>query len=227
LSQNSQSQRILWLLEELEIPYNVSLHTRLKTARAPPELAETHPLGKAPQLVTADGRLIAESSAIAAYLITTYDTAKKFQGDGAAGGSNDWIRDESLTSFAGATMGPVDTMKIFFDAATMQTPFLIRPLVRLVTGAVDRMFTAPELKAMLAYLEAQLGGQDYFMGNEPGRADFMLSFPMDMAADNGWVENWATYPGLRAWRDRCRARDAWKRGLEKGNGYNMALSEMV
>src|SRR3954470_13950148 len=103
LPQNSQSQRILWLLEELEIPYNLSLHYRQKSGPrkgcAPPELAEIHPMGKAPQLVTADGRVIAESAAIAAYLIATYDTAKKFQGDG---GRNDWVRDESLTSFAGA-----------------------------------------------------------------------------------------------------------------------------
>jgi glutathione S-transferase len=222
-TQNSQSQRILWLLEELEIPYNLSLHYRQKSgprkARAPPELAEIHPMGKSPQLVTADGRIIAESAAIAAYLITTYDTAKKFQGDG---GRNDWVRDESLTSFAGASMGPIEMMKLFLDIATLQTPLLLRPLVRWMMGAIDRAFTGPELKQMLKYLESELGGQEYFMGKEPGRADFMLSYPMDMAEAFGWVDL-GEYEGLRGWRERCQAREAWKRGLEKGNGYDMGF----
>jgi glutathione S-transferase len=222
-TQNSQSQRILWLLEELEIPYNLSLHYRQKSgprkARAPPELAEIHPLGKSPQLVTADGRIIAESAAIAAYLITTYDTAKRFQGDG---GRNDWIRDESLTSFAGASMGPIEAMKLFLDIATLQTPLLLRPLVRWMTGMIDHAFTGPELKQMLKYLEGELGGQEYFMGKEPGRADFMLSFPMDMAVAFAWFDL-GEYEGLKGWRERCQAREAWKRGLEKGNGYDMGF----
>jgi glutathione S-transferase len=176
-------------------------------------------MGKSPQLVTADGRIIAESAAIAAYLITTYDTAKKFQGDG---GRNDWVRDESLTSFAGASMGPIEMMKLFLDIATLQTPLLLRPLVRWVMGAIDRAFTGPELKQMLKYLEGELGGQEYFMGKEPGRADFMLSFPMDITVAFGWVDL-GEYERLKGWRERCRAREAWKRGLEKGNGYDMGF----
>ena len=83
-------------------------------------------------------------------------------------------------------------------------------------------FTGPELKEMVKYLEGELGGQEYFMGKEPGRADFMLSFPMDVAVALSWVDL-GEYEGLKGWRERCQAREAWKRGLEKGNGYNMGF----
>ena len=144
----------------------------------------------------------------------------QFQGDG---GRNDWVRDESLTSFAGASMGPIEIMKMFLDIATLQTPLFLRPLVRWMMGAIDRAFTGPELKEMLKYLEGELGGQEYFMGKEPGRADFMLSFPVDMAVAFGWVDL-SEYEGLKGWRERCQAREAWKRGLEKGNGYNIGFA---
>src|ERR1700744_4969928 len=94
--QNSQSQRILWLLEELEIPYNLELHRRIDQ-RSPPELKQTHPLGKAPQLETGNGRVIVESVVIAKYLIETYDKTGKFKGDG---DKNDWLRDEQLCNLA-------------------------------------------------------------------------------------------------------------------------------
>lgn len=225
--QNSQSQRILWLLEELAIPYTLELHYRQKSGprqgRSPPELYDTHLMGKAPQLVTASGRVIAESSAIAAYLITTYDHDKQLQGDSTAPDSrNDWVRDESLTSFAGASLGPVVMMKLFLSIAVLQAPFFLRPLVRLFTGAVDKAFPRPELKAMLTYLDSEIQGQDYFMGQKPGRADFMLSFPLDMVASWGWV-NLDEYTGLMGWRKRCQGREAWRKALEKGNGYDLAF----
>lgn len=204
-----------------------------KKGRAPPELAQLHPLGKAPQLVTADGRIIAESAAIASYLINTYDHAKRFQGDVGAntntdspsgGILNDSIRDESLTSFASSSLWPIEMIKLLLDIAVIQTPFFLRPLVRLLTSGVDGAFTGPELKTMLEHLERELGGQDYFMGTQPGRADFMLSFPLDHAAHVGWVDfGREEYKGLNAWRERCQSREAWKRALEKGNGYDMAF----
>ena len=178
-------------------------------------------MGKAPQLVTAEGRIVAESAAIAAYLITTYDTGKRFQGDGRS--RNDWVRDESLTSFAGASLGPVTILKLLFDIATLKTPFLFRPLVRWMTGAVDQMYSGPELKKMMTYLEGDLGEQDYFMGEAPGKADFMLSYPMDVVAAFGWLD-FEEYPRLKGWREKCQAREAWKRALGKGNGYDVAFA---
>jgi glutathione S-transferase len=71
---------------------------------------------------------------------------------------------------------------------------------------------------MLGYLDEELGEQEYFMGKEPGRADFMISWPLDMISQNGWIDV-TRFPKVKAWHERCHARPAWKRGLEKGNGY--------
>jgi len=203
---NSQSQRILWLLCELDIPFKLSLHLRQadgpRKGRAPEKLLETHPMGKSPQLAISDGRIIAESSAIAAYLIATYDTDKKFQGDG--GPRNDWIRDEELTSFSGSTVGSL----------------MLLQLLGKVGGELNGGFIEPEQRLQLTYLEAQLEGYDYFMGERPGRADFMLSWPLDLITARGY-NGLAEYPKLRDWRKRCQDRAGWKQALEKGNGYNM------
>jgi len=216
MHQNSQSQRIIWLLEELAIPYQLRLYTRQTTGadqgRAPPELTNIHPLGKSPILVTSDGRTITESSTIALYLIKTYDTAGKFQ-------SGDWVREDSLCSFAGASMGPIGMLKLMLDIAVEQTPYLARPLVRLITGGVDKAFSGPEMRKSCEYLESELK-DDYFTGNEPGRADFALSWPFDMMEQRKWIDV-SEFPKLMAWRKRCQERPAWKRGLEKGNGYDL------
>ncbi len=221
--QNSQSQRILWLMEELEIPYSLDLNFRVESGaqkhRAPTKLKENHAMGKAPQLTTAEGRVIAESSAIAAYLIATYDKAKKFQGDGA---KNDWIRDESLSSFANASFGPIESIKLFLDILTSQMPFFLRPLVATFTGAIHRMFVGPEFKNMLTYLQNELGNQEYFMGKEPGRADFMMEFPLAMIAHRKWADL-SEYPGLMGCKERVEGREAWKRSLTKGNGYDLSI----
>ncbi|KAI9736485.1 MAG: hypothetical protein M1818_005995 [Claussenomyces sp. TS43310] len=215
---DSQSQRILWLLEELGIPYNLKLYARIDSgkdrSRAPPELTAAHPLGKSPVLVTSDGRTIPESSAIAAYLLKTYDPAGRFQGD-------DWIRDEVLTSFAGSTLSGIIGIQLMLDMMGGGTPILLRPLVRVMTGGIDRAFVTPELRKNMQCLETELGDRDFFMGKEPGRADFMLSWPFDLIEQRKWFD-FAAYPKLQAWRTRCQDRPAWKSGLEKGNGYNLA-----
>ncbi|EXJ80785.1 hypothetical protein A1O3_07069 [Capronia epimyces CBS 606.96] len=220
---NSQSQRILWLLEELEIPYNLSLHKRVESgpnkSRAPPELKQTHPLGKAPQLETGDGRVIVESVVIARYLIETYDKSGKFQGDGAA---NDWIRDDELSNLASATISAPMSLELIFSLLTQSSPFFIRPLVSIIHKQLHKAFTGPELDMDLRYLSDQLGDQDYFMGSSPGRADFIMSWPLDLCTQNGFI-NLQEYPKLEAWFRRCHERPAWKRSIEKGNGYSLVF----
>ena len=131
-------------------------------------------------------------------------------------------------------MGNLIIVKVVLTAITFRTPFVLRPLVRLLTGGLDGMFTEPEFKKMLAYLESELPpGQDWFSvgtkGGGPGKADFMLSFPLDMVVDNKWwVADFARqYPRVAAWRERCLGRDAWKRALDKGNGYDMNQEKML
>ncbi|KAI9727409.1 MAG: hypothetical protein M1834_008415 [Cirrosporium novae-zelandiae] len=221
---NSQSQRILWLLSELGIDYNLVLHQRQPSGpergRAPPELKDVHPLGKSPVLVTSQGRVITESSAIASYLIDTYDTSKRFRGDD-NGGKNDWIQDEILTSFAGSSLGPMTTIQIFCDIIVQHTLFFLRPVMRLMVSGLWRAFVGPEMKKMLTFLNDELEGQEYFMGKQPGRADFMLSWPLDMIAQRKWLGDLQDWPRVKEWRERCLAREGWKEGMRRGNSYDL------
>ena len=202
-------------MEELGIEYNLVNHLRVKD-RAPPELKETHPLGKSPQLVTSDGRVIAESSAIAKYLIEKYDSQGNFKGDA----KNDSIRDEELSSLSGTSFNSNVLIEMLFKAMATRSPFFVRPLITGIHGMLSKAFLGPELKAQLTYLNDQLGEQDYYMGHSPGRADFIISWTIDMASQQSII-SLNDYPRIKAWNDRCKARDAWKRGIEKGNGYDL------
>ena len=215
-SQNSQSQRILWLLEELNIPHNLVLYERDQGHRAPPDLSKIHPLGKAPILVTTDGRTVAESSAIALYLLNTYDKEGKFTSH------NDALRDEQLTSFANNSLGIVNALQLFVDLMASASPFFVKPITNAIKGKTRQTFTHPEYEKMLAYLENELEGREYFMGgSQPGRADFMMSWPLDNIVQRKMVSNLDVYPKVKAWHERCQSRPAWKKALERGNGYDL------
>ena len=209
-------------MEELEIPYNLELHKRAEfgphKGRAPDELKQTHPLGKAPQLETGDGRVLAESLVIAKYLIDTYDTAGKFKGDGER---NDFLRDDQLCNLAAASMGPVMNLELIMTIIENAMPFFIRPLFSVVHKQLHKGYIGPELALYFQYLNDQLGDQDYFLGTNPGRADFVMKWPMDLCIRNKFVDVRA-YPKLDKWYTRVNERPAWKRSLEKGNGYTFS-----
>ena len=169
-------------------------------------------LGKAPMLVTADGRVITESSAIITYLLKTYDTAGTFA-------SEDWIRDEILTSFTGATMGPLTSIELLLELMAKITPWPLVYVTRAIRKGTQEKFSNAEFKKDLEYLEKELGDNEWFNGKMLGRSDVMLSWPMDIIAQRGWVDFEKKYPKIAAWRKRIENREAWKRGLEKGNGY--------
>jgi glutathione S-transferase len=180
-----------------------------------------HPLGKSPVLVTGTGLVLAESAAIATYLLNTYDTESKFHESDIH--KDDFYVQESLVSFAGATLGPNGLLQLLLDLITKHTPFPFNYLVGLVTKPAQRHFTAPENGKALTYLERVLGEKDWFGGKDvPGKADFTLSFPLDMMAHRGWVDFEGEFPKLAAWRQRYLDREAWKRGLNKGNGYDLS-----
>ena len=178
-------------------------------------MKNVHQLGKAPILVTADGRPITETSAIIAYLLRTYDTEGKFAAE-------DWVVDEELTSFAGASLGPIVTVELLFDIAAKRTPWPVVYLPRAIKKQIDSAFITKEFKADMDYLESMLGDKDWFNGKQLGRSDIMLSWPFDMIFQRGWMDLKA-YPKIEAWRTRVHSRDAWKRGLEKGNGFDLTI----
>ncbi|KIV84403.1 hypothetical protein PV11_00186 [Exophiala sideris] len=217
---DSQSQRILWLLEELEIPYNLALHKRQETGpkakRAPEELKQTHFLGKAPQLETGDGRVIVESLVVAKYLIQTYDKEGKFKCNG------DWIRDEELSNLAATTIGSLTILELVFSLLEQASPWFIRPLLSTVHAKMHSAFTGPELDLNFTYLEKQLGDQDYFGGAFPSQADFIISWPMDQSMARNLIDV-EKHASLAKWYERIHERPAWKRSSEKGNGYSLGL----
>ncbi|RDW88363.1 hypothetical protein BP6252_00395 [Coleophoma cylindrospora] len=211
---HAQSQRVLWLLEEMGIEYNLVLHRRNEqTQRAPPELKAIHPLGKAPVLVTKDGMAIAETSAIMTYLLRTYDTEGKFT-------SKDWLLDEQVVSFAGTSLGTSTMVILLFEMIVKVSPWPFSFITKALKAQVTKGFTDPEIQSGLAYIQSMLGDKAWFNGETLGYTDFIVSWPLDVIAQRNYADL-AEYPKLLAWRERVLEREAWKAALEKGNGYDL------
>lgn len=167
-------------------------------------------------LVTSDGRVIIETSAIAAYLLKTYDTTGKFAAE-------DYIMDETLTSFAGSTLGAILSIEMLFDMAAKHTPWPLVYIARAVRNGIQNQFTKGEFQKDLGYLETELGDNEWFNGERLGRSDVMLSWPLDLMDMRGFVDFKKEYPKLAAWRERVQSRPAWRRGMEKGkHEYNLS-----
>ncbi|KAI1099221.1 hypothetical protein F4804DRAFT_322518 [Jackrogersella minutella] len=223
--EHSGSQQTLWLLEELGIEYNLVLHKRIN-GRAEAALKDTHPLGKAPQLITASGRAIAERSAIAYYLIETYDSAGRFKVP--APGSpdfdsvnNDKIREEQLLSVGLTSLNQFLSMKTTFGAFAHATPFFIRPIFKGLKLAIEKAYLDAEIDNCFRFLNGELEDRQYFNGTaEPTRLDFVLQWYADFGVQSCDLDL-DKYPRIKEWHNRCISRDAWKRALEKGNGYDL------
>jgi glutathione S-transferase len=204
---------MIWLLEELGIEYNLVKYNRVQS-RAPPELAKIHPLGKSPLLVIAEGRPIIETSAIVSYLLKTYDPAGKFATD-------DWLREEMLSSFAASSLGPVNSIELIVGMLPKHSPWPISIIMKTVHNNLQKMYTNGEFTKAMKFLDSELGDKAWFNGENLGKSDVMISWPIDMIAQKGWVDLEGEWPRLAAWRKRILERDAWKRGMEKGNGYDL------
>lgn len=220
---NSRSQRILWLLEELEVPYTLEKYDRLPTRRAPPSLAKIHPLGKSPVITDGDVTL-AESGAIVEYIIKKY-------GNGRAVPAEDkWVLNTMWSHFAEGSFMPMMVNKLIFSIVPGQAPFLIRPLVSSIFGALTKQIVDPEIKKSIEYVSSELqkvpptsSSQIWFAGGDkdgnPTSADYQMLFPLEAAA-SGRVDNFPA--NLRKWVDDVHARPAYQRALEKGGKYAYA-----
>ena len=212
--ENSRSQRVLWLLEELGLPYEVKRYERdKKTSLAPPELAAIHPLGKSP--VISDGKtVVAETGAIVEYLL---DEA----GDAAlrpARGTADGLRFSYWLHFAeGSAMPPLVMALIFNKIRTGPMPFFARPIAKAIADKVMSGFVKPNIDKQLAFMEAELTARPWFAGKAFSAADIMMSFPLEAAASRGGLDK--TYPKLSAFLERIHARPAYQKALERGGPY--------
>lgn len=212
---NSRSQRVLWLLEELGAPYEIKRYQRdAKTMLAPPELLQVHPLGKSP-VITADGRTLAESGAIIEYLVDRH-------GDGRLApppGTDARLRYTYWLHYAEGSAMPPLLMKLIFDRIEYgPMPFFVKPFAKAIARQVKQSFISPQLKLHLDYLEAELARNEWFVGDEFTAADIQLSFPLEAAAMRAGFNE--SRPRLHAFLQKIHARPAYRRALERGGKYD-------
>jgi glutathione S-transferase len=212
---NSRSQRVLWLLEELGIPYEIKRYQRdPKTMLAPPELTQVHPLGKSP--VITDGDLVlAESGAILEYLVDRHGQGRLKP----AAGTPEALRYTYWMHFAEGTAMPPLLMKLVFDTIEKKAPLLVRPIAGAIAGKAKAMIVNPNLKRHLAFMESELGRSDWFAGREFTAADIQMSFPLEASAARAGLD--ARYPKLSAFLERIHARPAYKKALAQGGPFEL------
>ncbi len=213
---DSRSQRILWLLEELGLEYGVEKYLRdPATLRAPAGLRTLHPLGKLPVIV--DGELtLAESGAIVDYILERYGQGRLVP----PAGTPERLRYRYWMHYAeGSAMTPLLVKLIFDRIETGPVPFFVRPVVRGLARSVKGKFAQPEIDRHLDFLESELGRSAWFAGEELTGADILLSFPLQIAAAHGGLD--AGRPRLTAFLERVAARPAWRRGVERGGAYRL------
>ena len=211
---NSRSQRVLWLLEELGLPYEVKFYQRdKKTMLAPPELRAVHPLGKSP--VITDGPLtVAESGAILEYLVDRH-------GDGRLkppAGSAEALSYRYFMHYAEGSAMPPLLMKLVFDRIeSAPMPFFIKPVAKAIAGKVKAGFITPQINNHLDFLESELAQRPWFAGSEFTAADIQMSFPIEAAAARGGLA--ADRPRLMDFLQRIHGREAYQRALLRGGPY--------
>jgi glutathione S-transferase len=213
---NSRSQRVLWLLEELELPYEIKRYQRnAKTMLAPPELRQVHALGKSP-VITDDGLVIAESGAIIEYLTGKYGNGRLVP----AADTPERLRYTYWLHYAeGSAMPPLLLTLVFNQIGKASMPFFVKPVARGIVDKVKTTFINPQLKLHFDFIENELGKTAFFAGNEFTAADIQMSFPVEAASARGGISK--TSPRMVAWLQKMQARPAYQRALEKGGPYEL------
>ncbi|MDE2147461.1 MAG: glutathione S-transferase [Burkholderiales bacterium] len=214
--ENSRSQRVLWLLEELGLPYEVKRYARdPQTMLAPPELQRVHPLGKSP--VITDGEItVAESGAIVEYLLDTYGEGRLRP----PAGTPERRRYTYWLHFAEGSAMPFLLLKLVFDKVrAAPVPFFIKPVVKGLADKVTGSFVAPNLARQLAFMEAEVTARPWFAGSEFTAADVQMSYPIEAAAERAGLG--AAQPALQGWLQRIHARPAYQRALAQGGPYRV------
>lgn len=215
--ETSRSQRVLWLLEELGVPYDLRLYRRdPRTKLAPASLKAVHPLGKSP-VVTDEGETIAESGAILEFLAEKY--ASKAAGELAglipAAGTPAHRQARFWMHYAeGSLMNWLVMKLVFMTIPTQPMPFFVRPIARQLCATVQAKLIDPNLATALGFMESHLASHRWFAGDHISIADFQMSFAVEAALSRG--ANVKQFPKLVAYRDRMQARPAYQRALDKG-----------
>jgi glutathione S-transferase len=214
---NSRSQRVLWLLEELGVPYEITKYQRdAKTMLAPESLRKVHPLGKSP-VVSDDGVTVAESGAIVEYLVGRYGQGRLVPPEG----SEERRRYTYWLHFAEGSAMPPLLLKLIFDRIeTGPMPFFVKPVARGISRKVKGLMIEPNLKRLLDFMESELARSEWFAGNDFSAADIQMSFPVEAAAQRAGLD--ASRPKLMTFLKKIHARPAYRKALERGGPYSFA-----
>jgi glutathione S-transferase len=212
---NSRSQRVLWLLEELGLPYEIVFYQRDPVTRlAPPELRKVHPLGKSPVLV--DGDLtIAETGAILEYLVEKGGGRLRPEA-----GAPERLRWTYWLHFAEGSLMPPMLLELVLAALPAGAPEPAREMAKARMDATRNGYVARELATLFDYIEAELGKSAWFAGEEFSAADVMMSFPLEAAGSSAGA--FEGRPKLKAFVERIHARPAYTAALAKGGPYAYA-----
>jgi glutathione S-transferase len=212
---NSRSQRVLWLLEELAIPYEIKRYERdKKTMLAPASLKKVHPLGKSP--VITDGDItVAESGAIIEYLVDRYGSGRLAP----KAGSAEALRYRYWLHYAEGSAMPPLLLKLIFDKIeTSPMPFFAKPIARAISGKVKEQFITPQIKLHLDFIEKELGKHPWFAGDEFTAADIQMSFPLEAAASRAAATK---RPNIARFLEKIHARPAYQKALAEGGEYSL------
>jgi glutathione S-transferase len=214
--ENSRSHRIVWLLEELGVDYQISRYGRDKeTGLAPPELLEIHPLGKAP-VITDDDKVIAESGAIIEYLIYEYDdgTLKPVEGTPERLAYTYWLH------YAEGTFAPLMLLSLVMARIEdAPLPFFLKPIAKGIASKVREGYLDPNVKRNLDFMEATLSKSKWFCGDRFTAADVQMSFALEAAEVRTDLSS--EYPNLADFLHSIRERPAYNAALDKGGHYEL------
>ncbi|MEP3350087.1 MAG: glutathione S-transferase [Marinomonas sp.] len=211
--ENSRSQRILWLLEELELDYEVIEYKRdPETASGPESLKAVHPLGKSP--VVTDGELtVAESGAIIEYLLDRYDTEKRLRPtEGQA-----LLDYRYWLHFAEGSLMPLLVMKlVMMKVPQNPMPFFIKPIAKMITGKVQEKFINPRIEPQMSFIEETLNQQTWFAGDKLTAADIQMSFPLQAASTR---MDLTKFPNISRFLKQVETEPSYQKAIKKGGVF--------
>jgi glutathione S-transferase len=214
---NSRSQRIIWLLEELKLEYVIEFHDRdAKTYLAPESLKAVHALGKSPVIIDdKTGMTLAESGLIIEYLVQTYGQhLMPEQGTPAYWQYLYWLHFSE-----GSLMPPMVMNLVLSKVKTSPMPFFVKPIAKKIADQIIKQFSGPNIKRSLEFIEAHLSNNTWFCGDQFTGADVQMSFPLEASAARGMLDQ---YPNALAYVKRFQALPAYQTALSKGGDYDYA-----
>jgi glutathione S-transferase len=215
----SRSQRVLWLLEELGVPYEVKTYKRNpKTKLAAPEMKAIHPLGKSP-IITDEGQVVAESGAILEYLLDRYDPSHTLR---PAPGTPERLQYNYWLHYAeGSLMPPLLVALIFGEVQKAKLPFFVKPIVNGIVSKVRTAYIGPQIKLHYGFMEQELQKKPWFAGQNFTAADIQMSYPLEAGLTRG--PSGSQYPHIQNLVNRMKERPAWKKAEAKVGDFGTPM----